>query len=149
MGDLRTRVEFVIFSIFFIPWLLSVRTDSFSVLPCHLNLFYDTFRFRLSHPHSSGIVNYANKTTIHSLTGGSKSFCNSSYNHISTANRFLIKLIWCDPYLAVRNFSRRSLTSPLSLKFTLNPVRFGDRSQSFSVSTPQCIVVWIVDWFCN
>lgn len=64
MGDLRTRVEFVTFSIFFIPWLLSVRTDSFSVLPCHLNLFYDTFRFRLSHPHSSGIVNYANKTTF-------------------------------------------------------------------------------------
>lgn len=73
------------------------------------------------------------------LTGGSKSFCSSSYSHISTARRFRIRLIWCDPYLAVRNFSRRSLTSPFSVKFTLKPCRPGDLSQSFIVSTPHCM----------
>jgi hypothetical protein len=84
------------------------------------------------------------------LTGGSNSFCSSSYNHISTANRFLIKLIWCDPYLAVKNFSLLSLTSPFSVKLTRSPVRPGDRSQSFIVSTPHCIFrcLWIwVSWF--
>lgn len=75
------------------------------------------------------------------LTGGSNSFCSSSYSHISTAKRFRIKLIWCEPYLAVRNFSRRSLTaSPFSLKFTRKFVRFGDRSQSLIDSNPHCIL---------
>lgn len=79
------------------------------------------------------------------LTGGSKSFCNSSYSHISTANRFRIKLIWCDPYLAVRNFSRRSFTaSPFSVKFTRKFVRFGDRSQSFIDCKLHCISVWVL-----
>lgn len=77
-------------------------------------------------------------TSIASV-GGSNSFCSSSYNHISTASRFRIRLIWCDPYLAVRNFSRRSFTSPFSVKLTRRPVRPGDRSQSFMVSTPHCI----------
>lgn len=77
-------------------------------------------------------------TSIASV-GGSNSFCSSSYSHISTASRFRIRLIWCDPYLAVRNFSRRSFTSPFSVKLTLSPVRPGDRSQSFMVSTPHCI----------
>lgn len=75
------------------------------------------------------------------LTGGSNSFWSSSYSHISTAKRFRIKLIWCDPYLAVRNFSRRSLTaSPFSVKLTRRFVRLGDRSQSLSDSSPHCIL---------
>lgn len=78
-------------------------------------------------------------TSIASV-GGSNSFCSSSYSHISTASRFRIRLIWCDPYLAVRNFSRRSLTSPFSVKLTRSPVRPGDRSQSFMVSTPHCMI---------
>lgn len=77
-------------------------------------------------------------TSIASV-GGSNSFCSSSYSHISTASRFRIRLIWCEPYLAVRNFSRRSFTSPFSVKLTRSPVRPGDRSQSFMVSTPHCI----------
>lgn len=78
-------------------------------------------------------------TSIASV-GGSNSFCSSSYSHISTASRFRMRLIWCEPYFAVRNFSRRSFTSPFSVKLTLSPVRPGDRSQSFMVSTPHCIV---------
>lgn len=79
------------------------------------------------------------------LTGGSKSFCSSSYNHISTAKRLRIRLIWCEPYLAVRNFSRRSFTSaPFSLKLTRRLVRFGDRSQSFICSRPHCIFLVVV-----
>lgn len=77
-------------------------------------------------------------TSIASV-GGSYSFCSSSYSHISTASRFRMRLIWCEPYLAVRNFSRRSFTSPFSVKLTRSPVRPGDRSQSFMVSTPHCI----------
>lgn len=81
-------------------------------------------------------------TSIASV-GGSNSFCSSSYSHISTASRFRMRLIWCEPYFAVRNFSRRSFTSPFSLKLTLSPVRPGDRSQSFIVSTPHCISPWL------
>lgn len=84
-------------------------------------------------------------TSIASV-GGSNSFCSSSYSHISTASRFRIRLIWCDPYLAVRNFSRRSFTSPFSVKLTLRPVRPGDRSQSFMVSTPHCIPPPVCLW---
>uniref|UniRef100_A0A182MJM5 Uncharacterized protein n=1 Tax=Anopheles culicifacies TaxID=139723 RepID=A0A182MJM5_9DIPT len=79
-----------------------------------------------------------NKSTR--LTGGSNSFCSSSYSHISTASRFRIRLIWCEPYFAVRNFSRRSFTSPFSVKLTRSPVRPGERSQSFMVSTPHCMI---------
>lgn len=82
---------------------------------------------------------------IFTLTGGSNSFWSSSYNHISTAKRFRIKLIWCDPYFAVRNFSRRSLTaSPFSVKFTRKLVLLGDLSQSFSDCKLHCIL--LISW---
>lgn len=69
------------------------------------------------------------------------SFSSSSYIHISTANRLRIRAIWCAPYLAVRNFSRLSLTaSPFSLKLTRSAARFGDRSQSFIDVKPHCIM---------
>lgn len=83
---------------------------------------------------------HENEEFARKLTGGSYNFCNSSYSHISTASLLRIRLIWCDPYLAVKNFSRRSLTSPFSVKLTLKPCRPGDRSQSFIVSTPHCIL---------
>lgn len=73
--------------------------------------------------------------------------CNSSYNHISTASLFRMRLIWCDPYFAVKNFSRRSFTSPFSVKLTLRPCRPGDLSQSFIVSTPHCILNFRVFFF--
>lgn len=87
-------------------------------------------------------------TSIASV-GGSYSFCSSSYSHISTASRFRMRLIWCEPYLAVRNFSRRSFTSPFSVKLTRSPVRPGDRSQSFMVSTPHCISVRLLVVHCR
>lgn len=88
---------------------------------------------------SVSISRISSMSTSIASVGGSYSFCSSSYSHISTASRFRMRLIWCEPYLAVRNFSRRSFTSPFSVKLTRSPVRPGDRSQSFMVSTPHCI----------
>lgn len=89
---------------------------------------------------SVSISRISSMSTSIASVGGSYSFCSSSYSHISTASRFRMRLIWCEPYLAVRNFSRRSFTSPFSVKLTRSPVRPGDLSQSFMVSTPHCIV---------
>lgn len=94
---------------------------------------------------SVSISRISSMSTSIASVGGSYSFCSSSYSHISTASRFRMRLIWCDPYLAVRNFSRRSFTSPFSVKLTRSPVRPGDRSQSFMVSTPHCISA--APWF--
>lgn len=88
---------------------------------------------------SVSISRISSMSTSIASVGGSYSFCSSSYSHISTASRFRMRLIWCEPYLAVRNFSRRSFTSPFSVKLTRSPVRPGERSQSFMVSTPHCI----------
>lgn len=93
---------------------------------------------------SVSISRISSMSTSIASVGGSYSFCSSSYSHISTASRFRMRLIWCEPYLAVRNFSRRSFTSPFSVKLTRSPVRPGDRSQSFMVSTPHCIAA---AWF--
>lgn len=113
-----------------------------------VNVYIDSFRLSNQKRNEiSGLLN--NKSikeiginTVYLLTGGSNSFWSSSYSHISTAKRFRIKLIWCDPYLAVRNFSRRSFTaSPFSVKFTRKFVRFGDRSQSLIDCKLHCISV--------
>lgn len=94
---------------------------------------------------SVSISRISSMSTSIASVGGSYSFCSSSYSHISTASRFRMRLIWCEPYLAVRNFSRRSFTSPFSVKLTRSPVRPGDRSQSFMVSTPHCISASVSD----
>lgn len=95
---------------------------------------------------SVSISRISSMSTSIASVGGSYSFCSSSYSHISTASRFRMRLIWCEPYLAVRNFSRRSFTSPFSVKLTRSPVRPGERSQSFMVSTPHCIFA-AAPWF--
>lgn len=89
----------------------------------------DSWNFTISNTvflvavHTAWGTNIANITWIFLiiLTATMHNSCIFSYSHNSTASRFRIKLIWCEPYLAVRNFSRRSLTLSFSVNFTRRP----------------------------